>query len=471
MKKWFVTLLLLLIALPPFILAQTDSSAKAIAITNATIIDVTGKPAQRAMTVVVQGELIAAVGKTGKVQVPKDAQVIDATGKFLIPGLWDMHVHSGAGFGELYIANGVTGVRDMNATMSAVKNARDAIAAGRQVGPRIVASSRIVDGPQPVWPGSIAVKNPEEGRQAVSTARAEGAEFLKVYSLLSRESYFAIADEAKKQGIPFAGHVPNTVTVAEASDAGHKSMEHLYGILISCSKREDEIRKTLAATPVAERRQVQNKLFTELDYDETKAKALFARFVKNQTWQSPTMTVLRSMASLDLETFISDPRLKYMPPSFKNFWNPKNDFRLKTMTAEDYAFQRKMLEKHKYLVGKMRRAGVEFIAGTDVMNPFCFPGFSLHDELALYVESGFTALEALQTATINPARYLGMEKTLGTIEAGKLADLVVLDANPLQEIRNTTKVSMVVAQGRLFASESIKQMLEKAESASRKSSN
>ena len=467
MKKWCVSLLLLAIVLVPFTFAQTDSSAKAIAITNATIIEVTGKPLERNMTVVIQGQYIAAVGKTAKVQVAKDAQVIDAAGKFLIPGLWDMHVHNATGFSELYIANGVTGVRDMFAQMSAIKSAREAIAAGQQVGPRMVASSRIVDGPQPVWPNSIAVKNAEEGRQAVSTARAEGAEFIKVYSLLSRESYFAIAEEAKKQGIPFVGHVPNVVTAAEASEAGQKSMEHLNGILLGCSKREEEIRKTLAATPAAERRQVQGKIFSEIDYDEAKAGALFARFVKNHTWQCPTLTVLRSLASLDIESFINDPRLKYLQPGFKNFWNHKNDFRLKTMTSEDWAYQRKIFEKNKQVVGRMRRAGVEFIAGTDVMNPFCFPGFSLHDELALLVESGFTPLEALQAATINPARFLGMENRLGTIEAGKLADLVLLDANPLEDIRNTTKIYMVVANGRLFTQAMLKQMLDKAESANR----
>src|SRR4030095_4355756 len=164
-------------------------------------------------------------------------------------------------------------------------------------------------------------------------------------------------------------------------------------------------------------------------FNADKAAALFARFKRNQTWQCPTLTVLRSTASLDDTNFRSDSRLTYMPPALRKQWDPTNDFSVKDRTAEDFELARRVFKKQVELVSAMRRAGVEMLAGTDVLNPYCFPGFSLHDELALLVSAGLTPMEALQTATLNPARFLGTEKELGTVEKGKIADLVLLDAD------------------------------------------
>ncbi|MGH9839156.1 MAG: amidohydrolase family protein, partial [Blastocatellia bacterium] len=200
-------------------------------------------------------------------------------------------------------------------------------------------------------------------------------------------------------------------------------------------------------------------------YDQKKAAALFARFKKNGTWQSPTLTVLRSVTHLDDPNFTNDPRLKYMPPSLRSNWDPKNDRRFKMYTAEDWAESRKVYAKYLEVTGAMRKAGVEFIAGTDVSNPYCFPGFSLHDELALLVKTGFTPMEALQAATRNPARYLGLLDSLGTVEKGKLADLVLLEANPLADISNTQKINAVIVGGKLVTKSEIEAMLAKAEAA------
>jgi imidazolonepropionase-like amidohydrolase len=462
------TLLTLAIVAPLFHAPNDDKpQPKAVVFKHVTVIDLTGGSARPDSVVVIAGDRIAEVGKTGQVAIPADAPVVDGTGKFLIPGLWDMHVHiAGQSYLPLFLANGVTGVRDMHsfypeATLQLRKDVRD----GKLLGPRIVAAGALIDGEKPFWPGSLTATNAEEGRQAVQSLKKRGADFIKVYTKLPRAAYLAIADEAKKVGLPFAGHVPEAVSAAEASDAGQKSFEHLYGIFLACSTDEENLRKeevdamakldNTAIRPLMGRIQIK-----ALDtYSEEKAKALFARLVKNGTWQDPTLTVLRAFASMDDEQFTKDPRVKYMPAYIRSGWKPflppgaipsvKRIYRQTTTTAT-----------------AMHRAGVPFLAGTDVTNPYCFPGFSLHDELALLVdECKFTPLEALACATCNPAKFLGMEKDLGTVEKGKLADLVLLDANPLDDIKNTQKIAAVVAAGKLIRKAELQKMLDDVEAA------
>lgn len=427
-----------------------------IVFTHVTIIDVNGSAPRRDMTVVITGDRISAVGDN--ISVPAGAQVVDATGKFLIPGLWDMHVHwYMRDTFSLFIANGVTGVRQMFGNSDLLRW-REQIAKGSLLGPRMVVASQIIDGPQPIWPNSIAVRNEEEGRKAVRRVKQWGADFVKVYALLPRDGYFAIADEAKQQGITFVGHVPNAVSPAEASDAGQKSIEHLTGMLIASSDRETELRDKLvkADSPEARGRVQATALET---YDEKKAADLIARFAKNQTWQCPTLTVLRSNAYLGDENFRRDGRVKYIPRLMQQRWN----FRLANRRGGDSDVEKKVLQKQFEIVGAMQKAGVPILAGTDTGNPFCFPGFSLHEELALLVIAGLTPIEALRSATLNPAKFFGLDQTLGTIEQGKIADLVLLDANPLVDIRNTQRINAVVSNGRLYDRKALDKMLGEAE--------
>jgi imidazolonepropionase-like amidohydrolase len=472
MKRLLLTLLLLV--LPP---AQPAQSTRQLVLTHVTVLDMTGAPAQPDRTVVITGDRITELGPSAGVQTPKDAQVVDATGKFLIPGLWDMHVHwFDKSYLPLFLANGVTGIRQMWG-MPFHHQWRQEIEQGTLLGPRMEIPTAIVDGPKPIWPGSIAVKDAAEGRQVVLQAKQEGADFIKVYSRLPRDAYFAIADEAKKQGIPFAGHVPSAVTVIEASDAGQKSIEHLTGVLEACSAREEELRKKSDEVmanlppgktfpdPASLRALSRLRLDT---FSPEKANALFAHLARNHTWQCPTLTVLRNMAFIQDPAIRNDPRLKYMPAEIRSGWDPKGDFRLQDRTAEDYELSQAAYRKQKELVGPMRRAGVEFLAGTDVINPYCFPGFSLHDELGLLVEAGLSPLEALQAATLNPARYLGREKDLGTVEKGKIADLVLLDANPLEDIGNSRKIEAVVFGGKLLPKAELEKMLGNIEALANK---
>ena len=428
---------------------------------------------------VITGDRITEFAPTKTVRVPKDAQVVDATGKFLIPGLWDMHVHwygYDKAYLRLFTANGVTGVRIMWGAPIHFEWRKE-IQAGTLLGPRMVIASTILDGPKPIWPGSIAVANEAEARRAVIKVKREGADFVKVYSLLPREAYFAIADEAKKQGIPFAGHVPFFVSAGEASDAGQRSIEHLTGILAACSAREEELRKGFedAFSNLPQGRRLPSPAHTRLltrmmldTFSPEKAATLFTRLKRNHTWQCPTFTVLRSGAFINDPNFRNDPRLKYMPTQLRTQWDPSTDFRFRERTAEDFDLSRLVYKKQIELVGMMHRAGVEFLAGTDVENPYCFPGFSLHDELELLVQAGLSPMEALQTATLNPARFLGNEKEFGTVEEGKIADLVLLEANPLEDIRNTTKINSVVLNGRLLDRKALDQLLAEREAAAKK---
>src|SRR5215469_7863336 len=252
MMRRSLTLLFLLSSL--FCLASHQApSAKpgSLTLTHVTVIDTSGGPAKSDMTVVIAGDRIIEVAKSDQIGKPKNAEVVNANGKFLIPGLWDMHVHwYEKNYLPLFIANGVTGTRQMYG-VPMFQQWRKQIEAGELLGPHILIPSPIVDGPKPVWPGSVAVADASEGRQAVIRVKQAGADFVKVYSLLPRDAYFAIADECRKQGIAFEGHVPDSVTLEEASDAGQTTVEHLTGVLAACSSHEAELLKSAQETVAA----------------------------------------------------------------------------------------------------------------------------------------------------------------------------------------------------------------------------
>jgi imidazolonepropionase-like amidohydrolase len=484
MKTVLTTALLLISFALPTARSQQKLQQNIIAISDVTIIDATGAPAKPGMTVIITGDRITTIAKTGEVAIPKNAEVINGAGKFLIPGLWDMHVHTvmkslPETYFPMFIANGVTGVRDMAADLGFLKQLRKDINEGRLIGPRIIAG-RMVDGPMPVWPGhSISISDEASARQTAASIKDSGADFIKVYSLIPRRAYFALADEAKKRGIIFAGHVPVSVSAFEASDAGQKSIEHLEGILRACSPIEPELRKTLveAMERAKDADQMRASLVRVLNetefraletYNQEKAAALFARFAANGTWQAPTLVVHRAGAFMNDSNFTNDPRLKYVRRDIRDFWKNQDDFRLQNRTAESSARYKMLFQKKLELILAMHRAGVKMLAATDALVWYVFPGFSLHDELELFVQAGLSPMEALQTATRNPAIYLGLIDTVGTVEQGKKADLVLLEANPLENISNTKRIAAVIVGGRLIPKVSLDKMLRDAEAAANK---
>src|SRR5579871_2733696 len=446
--------------------AQSDP----ITITNVTIVDVTGGPPllQVHRTVVIRDGKIAEVHYADRAAVKtKHTLLVNGTGKFLIPGLWDMHVHEV--FGDwfphareitvpLFIANGITGVRDMGSDLEMLQQWRNQISAGTLIGPRIVMAGPMLDGPKPRFPSSIAIQTPEDGRHAVDDLKRRGVDFIKLQSLIPRDAVFAIAGEAKKEGISFVGHVPDSVRASEMSNAGQKSFEHLIGIFEGSSPLED---KFLSG------KKLENEFLST--YDPSRAAALFALLAKNQTWQCPTLVWERGGNLIEMQDFSHDARARYVPAEWKDVTWKRFTEAVHEMNVDDLGTRQRFVEKELDVVRAMHKAGVPFLAGTDTPpGVYIFPGFSLHEELQRFVAAGFTPLEALQTATLNPARFLGMEDKLGTVEKGKIADLVLLDANPLDDIHNTQKIAGVVANGRYFSRADLDKMLADVEKAALK---
>ena len=446
-----------------------SSSPSTLTIHDVTVIDATGAPAKPHQTVVVEGAKITAIDSSAMRSAGKlRGKRVDGSGKFLIPGLWDMHVHMV--FGDwfphgkeitlpLFIANGITGVRDMGGELEVLQQWRREITSGKLIGPRIVMPGPMLDGPQPRFPSSIAIKTPEDGRRAVNDLKRRGVDFIKLQSLIPRDAVFAIADQAKKQGIPFVGHVPDAVRASEASNAGQKSFEHLIGIFEGSSPLEDEFIKGAKT----------EKQFLET-YDPKRADALFALLAKNQTWQCPTLVWERGGNLIDQRDFASDTRAKYVPSYWKDVtWKRFTEQVEHDFNTDDLAIRKRFVEKEIEVVKAMQKAGIPFLAGTDTPpGVYIFPGFSLHEELQRFVAAGFTPMEALQAATLNPAKFIGREDELGTIEKGKIADMVLLDANPLDDIGNTQKIAGVISNGHYFSRADLDQMLANVEKAATK---
>jgi len=365
---------------------------------------------------------------------------------------------------QLYLANGVTGIRIMWG-FPINHEWKRSIENGTLQGPRLVIASPIIDGTNPVFPTSLSVANAAEARQAVVDSKAGGAEFIKIYDRLSREAFFAIADEARKQRIPFAGHVPSSVSAAEASDAGMKSIEHLSGVLEASSMNEAEVR--IAAQTVSAQARLRMVQLIKDGFSSQKEAELIKRFHRNRTWQTPTLVLLKAQEVPEFPALTDDPRLRYIPRAQVESWGRLKD-RADGRSAQLKEYMRWAYTQQLEAVALMNRAGVGLLAGSDSTNPYCLTGFGLHDELALLVLAGLTPAEALRTATINPALFLERDKELGSISSGKIADLVLLDANPLVDIRNTTRISAVVANGKLLDRITLDKLLSHVEAAAGK---
>jgi imidazolonepropionase-like amidohydrolase len=359
----------------------------------------------------------------------------------------------------LFVANGVTSVRDMGSELEIVQSWRNDIEAGLLLGPRIMTSGPMLDGPKPRFPSSLAIATPEDGRRAVDRLKQSGADFIKLQSLIPRDAVFAIAEEARKQEIPFEGHVPDSVRASEMSSAGMHSFEHLIGIFEGSSPLEDEFLKG---------DKTEAKFLAT--YDPQRASELAALLSKNQTWQCPTLVWERGGNLIDVTDFTKDERVKYVPASWKDqTWKKFTEQVKQEINTDDLETRKKFIEKELEVVQLLHKVGVPFLAGTDTPpGVYIFPGFSLHEELQRFVAAGFTPLEALQTATLNPARFFKMESELGTIEPGKLADLVFLDANPLEDIRNTQKVSAVILNGRYLSKTDLQKIFQRVEESAKK---
>jgi imidazolonepropionase-like amidohydrolase len=452
--------------------AQNKPASTPVVIAHVTVINPGTSSVQANRTVVITRDHITSVSDAANFQPPKNARVIDATGQYLIPGLWDMHVHSA--FGDwfpggreiilpLFIANGVTGVRDMGGDVPVLMAWRKEVTDGKIVGPRMIISGPMLDGYLPNgklrFPSSIAVTTPASAVAAVDSLKTQGVDFIKVQSVISHDAYLAAAAEAHKQGLPIVGHVPDKVRIKEVVEAGQRSIEHLMGIFEGCSTEEDKFIKGEG-----------NLKLLLTTQDPQRCGALIKLLVQHQTWQVPTLTWQRGGTFLDQRDLKHQPLDKYVPAYWRDVtWRRFTDEMMPDLLRDPLALRQEYFARNLQMVGALHHAGVPFMAGTDTApGVYIMPGFSLHDELANFVEAGLTPMESLQTATSNPAKFLEMEASFGSVEPGEIADLMLLRANPLENIRNTQKISIVVANGRLFDRAALDQILMKVEAAAKR---
>jgi len=388
--------------------AISPAASHAIAVTGGTILDMTArKPIVDGTVVVIDGR-ITAVGPSGRVAVPPGATIVNAAGKTVMPGLWDMHAHfEQVEWGPIYLAAGVTTIRDVGNELEFIVAVRDAVAAGRGIGPRILLAG-IIDGPGPNGLGAIRAASPDEARRRVQRYHDAGFVQIKIYSSVAPDVLRAVATEAHRLGMTVTGHVPEGMNAFAAIDAGLDQINHAQYL-------------TAVADSGPER--------------------LIAALRQHKTVIDPTLALYELLArstTQPIESF--EPGIKKVARELET---PLGGF---GSSPEIAPMLRRQFDEEVALVGKLHRAGIPIVAGTDQS----VPGHSLHRELELYVRAGFSPLEALQAATIVPARAMRAESDSGTIEPGKRGDLIVLDGNPLDDIHNTRRIFRVVTGGRVF---------------------
>ena len=407
-----------------------DAPPLSVAISNVTVVDVVTGELRQDVTVVTQGDRITAVGRN--VAIPAKATRVDGQRRFVIPGLWDMHAHhqgTGKESLDLFIAKGVTGTRDMGGDLDFILPLRERVRSGAVLGPEILTAGPILDAAPPAFPYRRRVTNAEEARKALADLKRLGVDFVKVHDHTPREVFFTIAEEAPKLGLTFAGHVPAGVTVEEAAGTGMSSIEHLsnYNVFGECVLKDT--------------------------YTLDGCQKLFQKLAAGKVWQTPTMAFFLKLPDL----FSGHPldHAEYASDTLRELTRKNQE--LSKIPAKSLE---KMRLAGKITVGEVIRdldsMGVRFLAGCDGL----VPGFCLHDELEYFTKAGLTPLKALQTATINPARFLGREETQGSIEVGKRADLVLLDANPLSDIRNVARIEHVVVRGKLVTKSDIERIIK-----------
>lgn len=404
-------------------------SDNTVAITNVTLIDVTKGARQPGTTVITKGERIADIGS--RIRVPAGASRVDGTGRFLIPGLWDMHSHNqmpGAESLDLYLVNGVVGTRDMGSDLDFILRLRNRIRRGELDGPEIVAAGPILDDAPADWPFRRRVTNAQEARVAVRDLEKRGVDFIKVHNYTPRDVFFAIAEEAPKLGLPFAGHIPLRVTMDEGATSGIKSIEHLseFRVFRECTGEPQP-------------------------YDARRCRPLFEKLAANNVWHTPTLGSYRVL--LNVASGRPMPHVEYASDGFLE--RTRKIIALAKLDEEALVYIRSMRKTSSTVIRDMLPRGNRFLAGCDGG----VPGFCLHDELQALTQAGLSPLQAIQAATINAARLLGREDTQGSIDVGKRADLVLLDADPLTDIRNTRRIAAVIVRGRVLEKADIDRLL------------
>jgi imidazolonepropionase-like amidohydrolase len=465
MKLQFAMLFTLVLSACPHLAAASEP---ALAIRNVEIIDVENGARREAQTVVIANGKIAAVGPVEKIKSPRDALIVDGTGKYLIPGLWDMHVHShrdgrAAYHYPLFRAHGVTGIRDAGSHLGSALAAKD-MARSNPLAPRIIWGSPIVDGAPPFNSFGLSAEDEASGRQLVELMQRLGFDFIKVYDRLSPEAYRGIAEEARRRKMPVEGHVPLSLSPAEATQSGQNAIDHMTLILEACSPGalqfvEAEFSKSPEESDslgILMDARLSELLAVE---DEKACDALIDSLAAAKVWQIPTFVQARGYFFANDPAFTNDPRTVLTTPELLEDWRKWGLDADPAGTARGRA----VLVGQMRLALRMMRSGVKFLAGTDASSePYVYAGASLHDELSMLVDAGLSPVAALQAATLNPRLYLGRQSDRPLISKGEWADLVLLSADPLALIGNTRQIEGVAARGRWSDRAALDALLEEA---------
>lgn len=443
--------------------APRERPASDYVITHVNVIDVRDGSVHRDRTVAIRGNRILAVDSGGA----GGGREVSGQGKYLIPGLWDMHVHINDGaewFFPLALVNGVTGLRDMGGSLENLERWHAMRTAGTLM-PRVIAAGPILTGAvDDADPRIIKVVEVSQASSVVDSLAAHHVDFIKVHDWLSAPAYFAIIARARLHHLQVAGHLPVAIDAAEAADSGQASIEHLgngwASLLLECTATGPQVKRQLRAL-IGQRFTINDlplawgpvRLARYLDgYHPAQADSLARLLARDSIWQTPTLSSLALWLSVRDSSNVRDLRMRYLPAQEREaigeFLNAYGQDR---PSASSQAVSARYYELQTDLLRTLARAGVPILAGTDVADyPLLFPGFSLHDELARLVDAGLTPLAALQAATLGPSVYLHTSDSLGTVEPGKVADLVLLEGNPLDNIRNTSRVAAIIVNGRLI---------------------
>jgi imidazolonepropionase-like amidohydrolase len=399
----------------------------------ATIVDATGAPPIRDGVVLVSAGRIAAVGSRTSVTIPENARRIDLAGKTVLPGLWDMHAHfQQVEWGPLYLAAGVTTVRDCGNELDFVAAARDAIAAGRGLGPRILLAC-IVDGEAPGSIGTFRLREPGEIPALIEQWKAAGCAQVKIYSSLDPKWIRPLAEAAHAAGLSVTGHIPQGIGAVAAVEAGYDQINHLSFLVRALLPPAYDPAKRLTPAEFA-------RALSELDLESPAARQTLDFLKQRNVVVDPTMALGEIGTHTRAEIVAVEPGLQKVAAPLRVALDGLG------VPVSDAPRTHAVWRANVAVLGALHRAGIPIVAGTDQ----AIPGHSLHRELELYVAAGFTPLEAIQAATVVPARAMGLANELGTIEAGKRADLIVVDGDPLADIGALRRISTVITGGRAY---------------------
>jgi imidazolonepropionase-like amidohydrolase len=422
-------------------------------IVDVTIVDVEKGVAVPGQTLTVEGDQIAKIGAQVDPAIAGRAQTIDGRGLYLIPGLVDAHVHylEAPIFGRLMIANGVLLVRDMGMPNEYILKLRDDLNRGGTLGPEMVAAGAMLDGAEPIIPPiAIGIKTPEEGRAAVRRQAAAGVDMIKVYSKLDREVFLAIIDEARKSGLKVVGHVPDSIYIEDAVSAGLQSIEHFFGY--------ERVLAKLLGQPV-------NLTYTGMgseagyllrlgEVDPQALQSFSQRLRASNVTVDPTVVTFKNWPNVDALDRKNLPNGEYISQNVLSMW--------KSQWAGQTEFPDPIWQNWAKMVKGMNDSGVPLMVGTDLLCPGIVPGYSVHEEMAILQEAGIAPADVLRSATIVPAQFMGLDKRLGTIAEGKTASMVLVSANPLDDVRNAEKIQGVFLRGRYYSRADLNQLLAEA---------